>query len=588
MRLRIVKDVLFKLTLIFLLPALIPAADLFIAYSRWKEFLACAPGTTPSVLTFGYTPLRPGSTRSCLSSAWYSGLADEKLEPGTDNTPAMLLYWNGLKERGPYEGKRVLLGQGYPAAVYAFDLDEKKVLWRHEFFPAAKADRHTMPINSSAPVIDRRTHRIYGSFIEERYVGKKATDSRLTQHYFSIGLDGSGPEHRVVDLASILLEKGTSATPEQISKYIRCRTALGLNTEASPPYVYSGCSVARAFSYQGAQFVHQESKQDTKGIRGVLLALPLDPVSGRFKGKERAFIPSKLGPEPEAGVDAGIWHSGGAPVVLPGNKLLLATGNGIFKPDDEVFGCAVLRLDGASLRPDGENPYYFSAKGEEPLKASRLCHAGNLDPSSSSPATLERDGKLYSVIGGKDGWLKAFDPLHLPGITADPASEARIVDGFLFGQPVAFPARRNAALVSIGGNGGDGLHWAGFKLNDRYELRKRWELTSPHPRAFNSSAAGTYNGEGESPLLLIPLIAGGPGRPLHSSLQLVDAENGSVLDEIYYEGNSHFSMPTVIDDRVYLATTENGIRVFTAHRTFRDFLRFHAWVGRFVWRMVWF
>lgn len=584
------RDTLFKLTLIFLLPALIPAADLLLAWTRWQELLACPAGTTPSALTFGYTELRPGSAPSCLSSGSYPGLDSARLEPDLGNTPAMLLYWNGLKEEsGPFPGKRVLVGQAYPAAVYAFDLDAGKVLWRHDFFPAEKANRSTMPINSSAPVIDRRTRRVYGSFIEERYVGRKATDSRLTQHYFSVGLDGSSPEHRVVDLAKILLEKGTSATPEQISKYIRCRTALGVNFLATPPYLYSGCSVARAFSYQGSQFVHQESKQETKGIRGVLVALPLDPATGRFADAPVShFTPSKLGPEPEAGVDAGIWHSGGAPTVLPGNKLLLATGNGIFLPESGVYGCSVLRLDGNTLQPDGDAAYYFSAKGEEPLKASRLCHAGNLDPSSSSPATLEHAGRLYSVIGGKDGWLKAFDPLRMPGTDAPKYTEAKVVDGYLFGQPVVFPARRNAALVSIGGNAGDGLHWAGFKLTEGYELRRRWENTSPFPRAFNTSAAGTYTGDGDEPLLLIPLISGGPERPLLSSLQLVDAENGNVMDEIAFEGNSHFSMPTVVDDRIYLATAESGIRVFTARKKFRDFLRHHSWMGRFVWRAVWF
>jgi hypothetical protein len=584
------KDLIFKLTLIFLLPALIPTADLLLAWSRWRDFTHCPAGTTPSALTFGYSDLRPGSAPSCLSSGWYPGLDSAKLEPDTGNTPAMLLYWNGIAEKeGPFRGKRVLVGQAYPAAVYAFDLDEKKILWRHDFFPAEKANRNTMPINSSAPVIDRKSLRIYGSFIEERFGGRKATDSRLTQHYYSIGLDGSGAEHRVVDLAKILLEKGTKATPDEISKYIRCRTALGINRQASPPYVYSGCSVARAFSYQGAQFVHQESKQETKGIRGVLLAMPLDPASGRFAPVDPAyFIPSKLGPEPEAGVDGGIWHSGGAPTVLPGNKLLLATGNGLFKPEEEVYGCSVVRLDGATLRPDGPSSHYFSAKGQNPLGAGRSCHAGNLDPSSSSAATLERNGRFYSVIGGKDGWLKAFDPLQLPGTEADPNSEAKIVDGFLFGQPVIFPGLRNAGIVSIGGNGSNGLQWVGYKLTEGYELRKRWENTSPHPRAFNSSAAGTYTDDGDSPLLMIPLIAGGPERPLHSSLQLVDAENGHILDELYYEGNSHFSMPTVVDDRIFVATTENGIREFRAKRTFRDFLHHHAWVGRFVRHLIWF
>lgn len=582
------RETFFKLTLIFLLPALIPAADLLLAWSRWRELVACPAGTTPSALTFGYSELRPGSAPSCLSSGSYPGMHSARIEPDLGNTPAMLLYWNGLKEKtGPFLGKRVLVGQAYPAAIYAYDLDANATLWRHDFFPAEKANRSTMPINSSAPVIDRRTLRIYGSFIGERYVGRKATDSRLTQHYYSIGLDGSDPEHRVVDLAKILLEKGTQATPGQISKYIRCRTALGVNSEATPPYLYSGCSVARAFSYQGSQFVHQESKQEIKGIRGVLVALPLD-AAGKFSGKERAFIPSKLGPEPEAGVDAGIWHSGGAPVVLPGNKLLLATGNGIFLPESGVFGCSVLRLDGNSLEPDGANAFYFSAKGEEPLRASRLCHAGNLDPSSSSPASLERGGKIFTVIGGKDGWLKAFDPLHLPGTQAPKRSEAKVVDGFLFGQPVIFPGKRNAAIVSIGGNGTGGLHWMGFKLTDDYELRWRWEITSPFPRAFNTSAAGTYTGEGNEPLLLIPLISGGPERPLLSSLQFVDAENGNLMEEIPFQGNSHFSMPTVIDDRVYVATAESGIRLFTAKKRFRDFLRHHSWLGRFVWPAVWF
>ena|GEM_PF-3700097 len=584
------RDLFLKIFLLLVLPASIPAVDLFLALSRWREFRACTAGTTPSALTFGYGELRPGSTQSCMSSGNYSGFTVEKVPLPFANTPAMLLYWNGLSDKsGPFRGKRVLIGQSYPAAVYAYDIDTKKVLWSHAFFEQLPG-KNSMPINSSAPVVDRVRGRIYGTFIEEKFAGKKATDSRLTQHYYSIGIDGTGAEHQKVDLAKVLLSKDTTATPQEISKYIRCRTALGLNLEASPPYVYSGCSVARAFSFQGSAFVHQESYQNTKGIRGVLLALPLDPVNGHFDLRKEigSFIPSKVGPAPEMGVDAGIWHSGGAPTLLPGNHLLFATGNGIFRPDLEVYGCAVLRLNGSTLKLDGNDAYYFSSKGEDVAKAGQLCSISNLDPSSSSLATIERDGRYFSVIGGKDGWLKAFDPLHLPGSSASPSSEAKIVDGHLFGQPVIFPTKRNVGLVSIGGNGGNGLSWAGYKLTESYELRKRWELNSPHPRAFNSSAAGTYTDRGYSPILLIPLISGGPERPFHSSLQVVDAENGNVLDELYYEGNSHFSMPTVVDNEVYLPTTEHGVQVFRANSTFRDFLRHHAWIGRFVSRIVWF
>ncbi len=132
------------------------------------------------------------------------------------------------------------------------------------------------------------------------------------------------------------------------------------------------------------------------------------------------------------------------------------------------------------------------------------------------------------------------------------------------------------------------MSWTGFKVTEGYELRKRWEIKSEHPRAFNSSAAGTYTGNAYSPLLLIPLIAGGPDKPFHSSLQIVDAENGNVLDEVYYEGNSHFSMPTVVDGQIFLPTAEHGVLAYTANRSFRDFLRHHAWVGRFVSRLIWF
>jgi hypothetical protein len=141
----------------------------------------------------------------------------------------MLLYWNGLKDASfaPFAGKRVLLGQSYPAGVYAYDIDARKLLWRHDFYADRPGLHRSLPINSSAPVIDPESRRLYGTFIEEQFLKPhEPTSSRLTQHYYSIALDGTGYEEMSVDFSRFLLEKGTEATPDDVHKYIRCRAGL--------------------------------------------------------------------------------------------------------------------------------------------------------------------------------------------------------------------------------------------------------------------------------------------------------------------------------------------------------------------------
>jgi hypothetical protein len=566
---------------IFVIVILILAGTTLMGFASlawdWRNARDCAAGTTPGAFTFAYTALRPGSTPSCLSSRAYSGFDVEKLELPFTTTPAMLLYWNGVRDTSfePFAGRRVLLGQSYPAGVYAFDFDTRRVLWRHDFYADAPGLHRYVPINSSAPVIDPARHRLYGTFIEEKHLGKKATDSRLTQHYYSIALDGTGYEEFTVDLSKYVLEKGTTATADDIAKYLRCRSALALATETKQPYVLSGCSIVRAFSFEGTQFEHHASSQTVKGIRGLLLTLPLDPDTGKFRpvAEARAFVPSKLGDDPGAGVDAGIWHSGGAPALLPNGRTLLATGNGIYRPDLGVYGCAILRVDLATLAVDDPDGSYFSVRGETTPAASRLCHEGNLDPSSSAPATIQVGERYFSTMGGKDGWIKSFDPLHLPGAQGGAGRELEIVQGFSFGQPVAFADRRFHVLSAIGGNGPDGVVWSGYGQDEHYEIRRLWTIHDSHPRAYNSSATGTYRVEGKQPLLLIPLASGTPEQGFPSALQAVDAENGRVLGETPFQGAVHFSMPTVVDDRVFVPTAEHGIYEMRARHGFKEYLR---------------
>lgn len=561
--------------MVSLLVLSVPAGFLAWHYAKWRSSLRCEAGVTPSYFTFGYSHLRAGSTPSCLSSTSFAGIDAKKVELPFAPTPAMPLYWNGLRDTSfpPFAGRRVLVGLSYPAGIYAYDFDAEKVLWHHDFF-GGKMVGHLMPINSPSAAIDPRRRRAYGTFLEERFVGKLPTDSRLYQHFFSIALDGSDYEERVVDFAPFLLEKGTVATPEEIRKYIRCRTALDLNDVANPPYLFFGCSIVRAFSVQGARFIHEASSQTTKGIRGMLLTLPIDPANGHIGSPKgaRAFLPSKMGPQPNSGVDAGIWHCGGAPALLPDQKILLATGNGVYDPEAGNFGCSVMRIDGTSLLPDGAASSYFSAKGQAVAKAGALCHGSNLDPSASSPATLEIDGRLYSAIGGKDGWIKAFDPYQLPGASASPAREAKVVDGFIFGQPVAFRSRSHHMIISVGGEDAKGTSWAGYFVDKNFSLIREWTIRSPAPRAFHSSAAGTYRQDGLDPLLFVPLASGPPETDFLADLQAIDAESGEILGEFPFRGSVHFSMPAIIDDRVFLPTAEHGLYMFLARKRFRDYL----------------
>jgi len=345
-----------------------------------------------------------------MSAKTYTPHRSRRLPGTADALDAMPIYVNGYRNPLPGIAGRHVMFFGSTQRMTAYDLESEQEIWSVEI-DGYRADQ--------APVADLDRGILYftGSLYPKNGNG-------FQEWVYSVSLDGTGLEGFRLDLDGLLADRRAPDNTKP-SEFVHCRTALGLNSRADPPYLFFGCGVIAG----------QDSPRyrRARGSRGLLIAVELDG-GGRFKGPDAVsrFSPSRLTENPETGFDTGIWNSGAGPAVLPDGSLLLATGNGPLIPDEGNYGCSVLRLDGHSLEPisGAQGSGYYSVDNAPYTE----CHGINLDLSCSSVASLLHGDKVYSAIAGKDGRLKSFDPFALPGSDPSLKIEAE-AGGIACGQP---------------------------------------------------------------------------------------------------------------------------------------------------------
>ncbi len=358
------------------------------------------PAATRSVPTFGYDALRTGSTHSSLTADHYTPLTVERLPHSEQSQAPMPLYWNGVQD--PVEGfeSRRLLFFGTYGAFKAVDIETHELVWSLEL--PWRRSRGTA-------VLDLTRGKIYfATSLARGEAPAPWANAPFRLRIHSVDLDGSNHRRMELDLDRLLASEPIPSTIPP-SSMVHCNTALGLNDRPGAHYVFFGCSMQNG---QGGQ-----NYRNLRGARGMVLGVHLDAAGDLIRDAAvSTFFPSRVTDHPETGFDTGVWSSGAAPGLLPDNTLLVATGNGPLIPAEENFGCSVVRIDGTTLRPKpGRSGHAFYSIDDGEF---RECHAMNIDMSCSGVASLEHQGQFYSVVTGKDGTLKSFDPTDLPGTDA--------------------------------------------------------------------------------------------------------------------------------------------------------------------------
>ena len=421
-----------------LLLTLLALSDLaFVVYKLYNTNIDIEkpPIITPSVATFGYNNLRSGSVISSLTATNYTPLTVENVPFTEGSSFVMPVYLNGTANPFPGLENRKVIFFGGNHSFNALDIETDTIIWTVDL---------SLPLSYSSPVIDLKRGRLY--FTASGRSGKKPNLSWAREKYriniYTVNLDGTGLDGFEIDLDKLLYSD--LVNPETGPSHVMwCRTALGLNDYPDSHYVFFGCSM----DYYNDPYHYANSR----GARGILIAVYLDD-EGNLLGPDfvSTYTPSKLTLNTKTGFDSGIWNTGAGPSLLPDNSLLIASGNGPLIAQEENYGCSVVRLDGIQLTPSAKTPDGFPFYSVDNQGYSE-CHAVNADLGSSSVGSFEKDGQVYSVITGKDGKLKSFNPYDLPGY--DPSKKIELkIGGALFGQPAVLLDTSGKIQVVAGGN----------------------------------------------------------------------------------------------------------------------------------------
>lgn len=366
----------------------------------------------PSVPTFGYDAMRSGAVPSPLRADGPGRFHEIPFPWGSDANEHPPLYVNGTRDPVPGAlGRHLLIFGARGSRIVAVDLDERRAAW------SLALGRGEV---QSTPVVDLERGILYFLTIDIAPPGPgEAIFPRNGHALHAVRLDGTGLRSREVDLRR-LLGQPPDAAPPSWSHYAFCKTALTLYEDAGAHSLLQGCSVAPRYG-------------EVRGVRGLLLAVDLDDAGWfREPASLRTFSPTPPTDDPRTGYDAGIWNAGSGPTVLPDGAVLVAVGNGLLLPEEESYGCSVIRLDGATLRPRAVvsgDPVFYSVDSLD----SNECWALNRDLGSSAVAAVEADGRIVAAVAGKDARLRVFDPDALPG--ADPDRRVEVEGVGKRGQP---------------------------------------------------------------------------------------------------------------------------------------------------------
>lgn len=529
----------------------IVSAALFIVYFAISKIIGGSAGglntsycsdlaSRQEVLTFGYSPLRSGSAESCLKS--FFGMKFESfLIPGSEGAiEAQPLIIQGSKEPELF----FLTAEG---ATF-WGIHSKKIL-RQIPFPLAS-------FNTSTPVVSYQFGKIYGM-----YFTYKNSDGYL-HHLFSISLSNNEFKFLVVNEGPF--------SKSAYRKFTYCRTSLALSADKEGGTLLFGCSLNRGKT--GASL-----SSENKGERGVVVSARVDK-DGNFENQRNSisyFYPSSKTNDPESGKDGSVWMSGGAPTVLPDGNFLITTGNGKIDLEGRQYNCSMIQLDnfgkGLASKKGQQSRAIFPYQQEDE-RAKALCEDNDQDLSTSGvTAIVDSRDQVWLGLNGKTGVFRVLpndyffsekmDKYFFENLTA-----RRL--GFMYGQPAAWKSEDGTIHWVSGANQNSGdWRFAKYDQDERAgEIRKIWDVRG-EGALHRSSPAVSFDKEGRALVIFSADLPAIGDSKSGSRLVVLSGEDGQELSSVNFEGDSHFSMPTVFGNSVFLSTSK-GIYQFEENDRF--------------------
>jgi hypothetical protein len=393
--------------------------------------------------SFAYDNLNSGTATTDLtlaefSSATFTSIENRSLSKAHKFQPLYVDFRRHpqLETRFPtLRGKRVLFYSSFyrGSSIVALDLSDNQILWHQRILG---------PVVSTG-AISLRHGKIYflshlwedWNRIDLRHVfgHKQQFYNRKTYQLESFDLDGTAPHPVNFELGALnpheVVLRGMN-----VSDYVmKCATSLAIHDDGSRPYVALGCS-------GGAEY------RVFKGVRGVLIKVPLDEEGLLQEDKISTFYPSKVTPDSDTGFDTGIYLGGSDVSVLPGGKILVGTANGPSMPAQENYACSILRL-AEDLSVDGRGARY----AREP-EGYAECFGFNLDIAAGITVTRDHEGQLLAAAKGKDGVVHVFDPNDMSDANTNRKAEYDVGD-LTYGSPLIFTSKdRPPRIIASGYN----------------------------------------------------------------------------------------------------------------------------------------
>lgn len=347
----LIKYALFSLSFVFLLSC-----------SSKREFA--------SITTFAFDHGRSGTYHARFSRSDLKNLSVQKhgwAQNALKHMPLYLRFKDNFKD--------IIIFGTKQGSLNAYDLKNETFFWK-------------VPLGgelTSTPVYSEDKKTIFLLIL-------KNINGREIYEAVSVSINGKVTDRKPIKLIQLFKENGVNLKENEII-YLRSKTAIGLNEINSDHYIFFGFSSAKNPYVLPVELANKYGVN--RGATGLMLGLYINSKGKFSKKAPLMFQTSSITHNSSTGFDTGVYNAGGAAALLNDNTILFGTGNGPNFPEQNNFGCSIVRLDGQSFKPKGgSRGSSYLTRG---LKGYHECHMSNIGEFTSSwPSFIEtqNDGAI--------------------------------------------------------------------------------------------------------------------------------------------------------------------------------------------------
>ena len=392
------------------------------------------------------------------------------------------------------------------------------------------------------------------------------------QHVYAYGLDGKVHKYKAGDGTEVL-EAGWPQIVTLKPDVDKVASGLTVATAAdSATYLFA---VTNSFSdigdYQGSLTAINLGTGEQKVFNAQCSDLAMHFVrNGITSGAGQNDCVQIASPKPGQSANSGIWGRPGAVYSAATDRVYVATGNGVFDPNNDLhngrdWGDSVL-----ALHPDGSGAGAGMPVDSYTPATSPALLQNDADLGSTSPAILPAPAGSkvahLALQGGKDACVRLLDldnlsgagPGHVGGElqalalpnAVDRCGNGDSANNFLTQPAVWVNPRDGSTWTFIAHGAGIVAYRVGVDDDGNPSLTTQW----------SSPDGGTS-----------PVIANGTVYYASSHvLRGLDATTGQLIWSDNRIGNVHWQSPIVVDGRIYFIDQSSKLWVYALDGIFRD------------------